>query len=105
MIINADGNQHAYLCSYWDWCLHQTHINYCIQFQSGPNNGYDVPYIVTDFDIGYNNQTLLRLMSKSDLIINCNWSNQTHTTYMFLKIEANFYIGIIIILADPGQPK
>ena len=48
-------------------------INDCIQFQSGPNNGYNVPYIVANFDIGYNNQKLLSPMSKSDLIfINCN---------------------------------
>ena len=64
------------------------------------------PYIVADFDIGYNNQTLLSPMSKLDLIfVNCNWSNWTHIMYIFPEIEADFYIGIIIIVTNPGWPK
>ena len=38
-----------------------------------PSNGYGVLYIVANFNISHNNQMLLKLMSKSDLIfVNCN---------------------------------
>ena len=72
-------------------------INYCIQFLCNLNNGYIFPKIQSNFDISYNNQTLLTPMLKSDLIfVNCNQSNWIQYDVHLPEIESDFTLATII---------